>query len=84
MDISLKPNVSTNDSVIRMVLGSTLILGVLFLFFSPWITLISIYFIHTAIIRYDPLYALTVKLRESLHLGGKPHAVVFHKKTAAR
>lgn len=83
MDSLFEPNVSTSDSVIRMVFGSALILGVLFLVLAPWTALFSIYFIHTAIIRYDPLYAVVLKMRDNLHKRSKSTRVIFHKKTAA-
>lgn len=49
-------NVSMADSIIRYVLGSAIILGVLTLSLQVWVSLVSVYFINTAMLRWDPVY----------------------------
>ena len=83
MDSLFEQNVTLGDSIVRMAVGSALILSVLFLITEPWVALFSIYFIHTAIIRYDPMYAVVIKMKETLLQRTKSHRVVFHKKSTA-
>lgn len=66
MDNIWNCNMSTSDRVIRFLVGCILILCVLFLYTKPVLALIAIYPVNTAIIKWDPFYALYYAVREYL------------------
>ena len=61
-------NIHLSDRVARLALGAALIATI----FQPgfnhyWIALVSVYPIMTAIMAWDPIYALMIKLSARIH-----------------
>jgi hypothetical protein len=59
-------NLSLTDSIVRYVLGSAIILAVLMLLVQAWVSILSIYLINTAILRWDPMYYMLRKFRKAM------------------
>ena len=57
-------NMSLTDSIIRYILGSAIILGVLMLTLKVWVSLGAVYLINTALMRWDPTYVVFAKFRK--------------------
>jgi len=56
-------NIFLIDSIIRYVLGSAAIFGVIALYLKVWVSLVSVYLICTAMLRWDPVYWLLKHLK---------------------
>lgn len=74
-----RSNITLWDGLSRYLIGAALIAGVMSLapLVPTWFALLAIYFVLTAIIGWDPLYAGVDALRSHL-----PHAGGWHRKPA--
>jgi hypothetical protein len=70
----MNTNVSTNEGVSRLILAIVIDAAVLLLAqMPPWIAMVSIYFFFTALIQWDPFYALFNALRQKHDVDVMPH-----------
>ena len=51
-------NITPKDQMIRLVVGWSIMLLVVFVWTDPLLALISLYPVNTALLRWDPFYAL--------------------------
>jgi len=51
-------NMTPRDQMIRLVIGWSIMLLVIFVWTEPLLALISLYPVNTALLRWDPFYAL--------------------------
>lgn len=69
-------NLSTHESLVRVLGGSLLILTVLTNASPPWIALLAVYPVMSGIIKWDPLYGAYVytriKFRKWIHHKPQP------------
>jgi len=51
-------NISSKEQVIRLIIGWAIMFIVIFVWTEPMLALISLYPVNTALLRWDPFYAL--------------------------